>query len=116
MTIGAELVDHQPDPGHRQPRDPLPGLGVGRVVVVRPNSAKTKKPRDGHVGRVDRGQPGEQPGAEVEVDAVRLLAADAQLAALAALGFGERVGGLGALGLGGAVSLGGLLGDARLEL
>jgi hypothetical protein len=37
--VGAELVDHQPDAGHRQSRYPLTGLRVGRVVRVRPQQA-----------------------------------------------------------------------------
>ena len=45
-----------------------------------------------------------------------LLAADAQFAALVALGLGERVRGLGALGFAIGLALGGLVGDARLEL
>jgi hypothetical protein len=32
--VGAQLVDHQADPAGGDPRDALPGLCVGRAVVV----------------------------------------------------------------------------------
>jgi hypothetical protein len=33
--VGAQLVDDEADPAGGDPRDPLPGLGVGGAIVVR---------------------------------------------------------------------------------
>jgi hypothetical protein len=34
VDVGAQLLDHEPDAAGGDPRDPLPGLGVGGAVVV----------------------------------------------------------------------------------
>jgi hypothetical protein len=32
--VGAELLDHEPDPARGELRDPIPGLGEGAAVMV----------------------------------------------------------------------------------
>ena len=49
--VGAQLVDHQADAAGGDPRDPLPGLGVGRAVVVGAEQRVDEEPRDVDVGR-----------------------------------------------------------------
>ena len=53
--VGAQLVDDEADAAGGDPRDPLAGLRVRRVVVVGAQQRVDEEPRDVDVGRVDDG-------------------------------------------------------------